>query len=245
MAKRAPDQGVPQYAAGWYPDPQGRFETRYYDGAAWTAQVTRNGIPTVDGPSPSTFRPGLGMGAPPSAAEPRSFSTFARDQNGTGVGLALFVVGIVMVAGSLALPWFGEQTLSRLASVSSNTVANTADAVIVQTTISLLWMAWAAAFTSIRWQPGKIGGFLFAGCLGLLVCWRPLDRDSPSKRSNLLGGIVMMIHTVVLWGGINSVRDLPGLASTDLGIGVWVATAGFACAVVGAFVGRRRSRVVS
>lgn len=31
------------YAAGWYPDPTGRFEHRYYDGATWTEFVATGG----------------------------------------------------------------------------------------------------------------------------------------------------------------------------------------------------------
>jgi hypothetical protein len=32
----------------WYPDPTGRFEYRYYNGAAWTADVSRGGFRYVD-----------------------------------------------------------------------------------------------------------------------------------------------------------------------------------------------------
>lgn len=39
--------------AGWYPDPLGRFEFRYWDGVAWTDQAAREGqtvVDPVDGP---------------------------------------------------------------------------------------------------------------------------------------------------------------------------------------------------
>lgn len=40
-------QGVsaaaPSVAAGWYPDPTGRFEQRYWDGSQWTADVANAG----------------------------------------------------------------------------------------------------------------------------------------------------------------------------------------------------------
>lgn len=34
--------------ADWYPDPTGRFEYRFYNGAAWTADVSRGGFRYVD-----------------------------------------------------------------------------------------------------------------------------------------------------------------------------------------------------
>jgi len=33
---------------GWYPDPAGRFEQRYWNGAAWTEQVMSRGVPGYD-----------------------------------------------------------------------------------------------------------------------------------------------------------------------------------------------------
>jgi hypothetical protein len=35
-------------AAGWYPDPEGRAEQRYWDGERWTEHVQRDGEPAVD-----------------------------------------------------------------------------------------------------------------------------------------------------------------------------------------------------
>ena len=36
--------------AGWYPDPSGRFEMRYWDGTAWTEHVSRQGQQFTDPP---------------------------------------------------------------------------------------------------------------------------------------------------------------------------------------------------
>jgi Protein of unknown function (DUF2510) len=36
--------------AGWYPDPSGRFEMRYWDGSAWTEHVSRQGQQFTDPP---------------------------------------------------------------------------------------------------------------------------------------------------------------------------------------------------
>ena len=35
---------------GWYPDPFGRYQVRYWDGDAWTANASTNGISAVDAP---------------------------------------------------------------------------------------------------------------------------------------------------------------------------------------------------
>ena len=39
--------GPPQTPAGWYPDPTGQFEQRYWDGARWTEHVARGGQQAV------------------------------------------------------------------------------------------------------------------------------------------------------------------------------------------------------
>jgi uncharacterized protein YxjI len=38
---------TPQTPAGWYPDPTGQFEQRYWDGLAWTEHVARQGQQAV------------------------------------------------------------------------------------------------------------------------------------------------------------------------------------------------------
>jgi len=45
------------YAAGWYNDPYGRFQQRYWDGAGWTEHVTTNGVQQVDPLGSSTVIP--------------------------------------------------------------------------------------------------------------------------------------------------------------------------------------------
>ncbi len=49
VAEEAPaaESAVP---AGWYADPSGRFELRYWDGAAWTEHVSRAGQQFTDPP---------------------------------------------------------------------------------------------------------------------------------------------------------------------------------------------------
>ena len=41
---------APAVPAGWYADPAGRFELRYWDGGAWTEHVSRAGQQFTDAP---------------------------------------------------------------------------------------------------------------------------------------------------------------------------------------------------
>ena len=50
QAAAAPATPTPQVPAGWYADPAGRFELRYWDGGAWTEHVSRNGQQFTDPP---------------------------------------------------------------------------------------------------------------------------------------------------------------------------------------------------
>ncbi|MDR1999219.1 MAG: DUF2510 domain-containing protein [Frankiaceae bacterium] len=45
-----PSQAAPSAPAGWFPDPFGRHESRYYDGSRWTEHVANNGATSVDPP---------------------------------------------------------------------------------------------------------------------------------------------------------------------------------------------------
>ncbi len=45
--RRRPHRRVP---AGWYADPAGRYELRYWDGSAWTEHVSRAGQQYTDPP---------------------------------------------------------------------------------------------------------------------------------------------------------------------------------------------------
>ena len=46
----AQQQATPAVPAGWYHDPAGRFELRYWDGSAWTEHVSRAGQQYTDPP---------------------------------------------------------------------------------------------------------------------------------------------------------------------------------------------------
>ncbi len=75
----------PGIVAGWYPDPAGRFELRYHNGSAWTADVSTDGDRYIDP-----------AGTAPSSRPPR-----AADRPGNGPAVAALVLGIA----SIALGW--------------------------------------------------------------------------------------------------------------------------------------------
>jgi Protein of unknown function (DUF2510) len=49
-AQQAATPATPAVPAGWYADPAGRFELRYWDGSAWTEHVSRAGQQYTDPP---------------------------------------------------------------------------------------------------------------------------------------------------------------------------------------------------
>src|SRR5690606_14670684 len=65
---------------GWYPDPFGRFDLRYFNGTTWTADVSAAGERVID---PLGGQPAP-VGAPPPGPRKRN-----------GLGIAAMVLGIV------------------------------------------------------------------------------------------------------------------------------------------------------
>ena len=87
------------HAANWYPDPRGRHELRYYDGAAWTDHVSNNGITGTDPvniegrPVPSkldNFEAGLTFG---NEGDPIKIAEQLSGEGRRGAGLAAPVAG--------------------------------------------------------------------------------------------------------------------------------------------------------
>lgn len=87
------------HAANWYPDPRGRHELRYYDGAAWTDHVSNNGITGTDPvniggrPVPSkldNFEAGLTFG---NEGDPTKIAEQLSGEGRRGAGLTAPVTG--------------------------------------------------------------------------------------------------------------------------------------------------------
>jgi hypothetical protein len=101
------DQGGTNEAS-WQPDPHGRHEYRYWDGTAWTDQVSDGGVVSTDPPgdAPTAAQPAVG-GTPPPYVPP----TDGAPQKGkVPVGI-LALVGLVvaaLVAGAIILLTGGD-----------------------------------------------------------------------------------------------------------------------------------------
>ena len=82
----------PSVAAGWFPDPTGRFEVRYHNGRAWTADVADGGHRMVDphGVSASAV-------APARATRPQAPDEPAPNRAATA--------GMIVAIGAASLTW--------------------------------------------------------------------------------------------------------------------------------------------
>lgn len=79
-------------ASGWYPDPRARFELRYHNGLAWTADVSTGGERYVD---PLGTRPAPPMSAQPNSGTPPNQPAATGSKNSTAT--ASMVLGIVAI----------------------------------------------------------------------------------------------------------------------------------------------------
>ncbi len=89
-------------AAGWYADPQGRHEQRYWDGNGWTDHVSDAGTAGTDPvaappQATTTTYPAASATAAPPAAAPVGFTTPARSGGPNGKVLALAAAAVVVV----------------------------------------------------------------------------------------------------------------------------------------------------
>ena len=81
--------GQPGHQAGWYADPTRRFEFRYFNGSAWTADVSMHGQRQIDNGGPTGSRPQWGPAAPTSQPPGRGFA----------------VASFVLALGALLIGW--------------------------------------------------------------------------------------------------------------------------------------------
>jgi hypothetical protein len=93
--------------AGWYPDPASRFELRYHNGVAWTADVSTNGDRFVDplgtAPSAATQQNPQQNPQRPGARNGAATASMVLGIVAIVVGWLPFIFAVAAVAGVLAI----------------------------------------------------------------------------------------------------------------------------------------------
>lgn len=231
------------FAAAWYPDPDARHDQRYFDGAAWTDRVRTAGIERSDLLDGSFVAPSAATTMAafyPSAAAGPSTGQGSEARNAVGAGLVLAGLGWLTMAGSTRMPWIDGMRIFDLVLDSGrpSATADAVDALQTQVVVSLGLLVLVIIGTTLRYQPGKVVGFCMGGLVGLAVCWRKLDRDATSIRSNLLGAFVVLVHGAVIGFLVRDVLD--HVSPYRLEDGVLVFAGGALLLLLGVLVGRRR-----
>jgi hypothetical protein len=117
--------------AGWYPDPQGEAEQRYWDGSAWTEHVhgTAAAAPQAAPPQPPAQQPPQPQQSPgPAIGTPGYVAPNPPRSTGRLIGqIAAVVIGVIAIV-VVAISIFGPSTIDAgkvekgLRSVSSTPV---------------------------------------------------------------------------------------------------------------------------
>lgn len=247
-----------QWDPGWYADPHGRYEARYWDGTAWTDHIMKDGVQGTDVPmgvrspgvlapgvvapgvaTPSTFGVGGGAAAPGRGA--MASRSRVRQENRAGVGTVLALAGLALYAFSLGQPWIGgTNALTKppgLFGAANQSWSSFGEALGMGAIALVLTLV----FTTLRYQPGGLAGFFYGGIIGFFVLRNKPDRDSPTRRANYMALFVLPLYVIVIWASASSISSDGGYG--QLGAGPKLATAAFAVTLAGAVVGRRRVTV--
>ena len=96
---------MPEHPPGWYPDPRGEAEQRYWDGSAWTEQIQPAAAPPPapeDGGFPPPPPPGpVSPPPPPAGGYAQPVGTWPKKSQAV-VALVLSIVSI-FICGPLAI----------------------------------------------------------------------------------------------------------------------------------------------
>ncbi len=197
--------------AGWNTDPTGRFQLRYWDGAAWTDHVSTNGVQQTDpvaGGAPVT--PVAPVGAPPTAAPVAPVAVSApRPKVVWPTRTKVVVLGgsVLMLLGSV-LPWAKAE-----ATVLGQTLSETTNGLEGDGKITLV-LALVAGLVFLFVPRGKVVG-------GLVLA------------AGVLAGLVAIIDIADVSNKADDLKQITAQSSASVGVGLWIA----AVAAVVLFVG--------
>ena len=91
--------------SGWYTDPTGRYEYRYWNGTQWTTEVSSAGTSTTDAtamdPNMAGTPPAPGTGAPSAPPTPTQPTVQVTQKSGSAIGtiigIALGVIAVIVL----------------------------------------------------------------------------------------------------------------------------------------------------
>jgi len=118
---------------GWHPDPMGRNEQRFWDGANWTHRVANQGVSSIE----PAVGPQLSLPAPPDSQRPPPppAETSPRSYGGNRVGVTvvsvLLVVGILLVAAVVVTSRIGHKGSVGASSADGPASTTTTDEVAI------------------------------------------------------------------------------------------------------------------
>lgn len=169
-----------QVPAGWFPDPYGRFQQRWWDGNDWTAQVSTNDVATVD---PLGNSPVIPFAIPPTASSAGGTPVRMLDTMGqparerqvpslrravAGLGGAILAIGVLLFAAGDS----GSRTAIAIAGAALVLVAWGARRAIAVDEVSAAAVGMAvvgvAAFSIGITVTDTTGGFLTGLLMALL-----------------------------------------------------------------------------
>jgi Protein of unknown function (DUF2510) len=91
-------------SAGWYPDPSGRYEFRYFNGQRWTSDVAVDGQRYVD-QTPLADPVAPGPAAPPSGPAAIAVVPHPPGVSAAAPGNAMAILSFLFGLGAVALGW--------------------------------------------------------------------------------------------------------------------------------------------
>jgi hypothetical protein len=134
----------PAYAAGWYPDPGGEHDHRYHNGASWTADVSTDGVRSVQA-----------LPDPPHARHTRSGTVpLALGVVSMSIAWIPFVCFVAVVAATLAVV-LGLRRRSDPGASGAATAGIVTGSVGVVLAVAGIWMSVAIVAAVSRFErPG-------------------------------------------------------------------------------------------
>lgn len=185
-------QATPQNPAGWYPDPTGGANQRYFDGFRWTdhyAAPVVAAAPTAIRPAPGLWwaAPVLAVLALIGAAGPWVSAGIGGTSTGTANGLdGDGVITLVLVIGAIGLLTLWRATRHTWSAVVAAVLAAIGGILPLIYVIEPSTGADGILADQVDWSTGWGAYLAFLACLALTVVSAAMARSH--GRSNALGG---------------------------------------------------------